>query len=96
MASYIEHLREVAQRGAEVRVVGPLVPHAGEAGAGERVVDDGQLHARHRIGAGPPGDTPACSGNPALRVQAASTGSPLASAANRRSRSRLPISTPTT
>jgi len=47
-----EHLGEVTQRGAEVGVVGPLVAHAGETGLGQRVVDDGQLHGRHRIGLG--------------------------------------------
>jgi hypothetical protein len=45
-----EHLRELAQRRAEGGVVGPLVAHAGEARSGQRVVDDGQLHARHRSG----------------------------------------------
>jgi hypothetical protein len=45
-----QHLGELPQRRPEGGVVGALVPHAGQAGTGERVVDDGQLHARHRIG----------------------------------------------
>ena len=41
-----QHLRQLAERGAEGGVVGALVAHPAQPGSGQRVVDDGQLHAR--------------------------------------------------